>query len=136
MNDMIQVAAFLKRRVPSIKKWSHGRGGRERLLMYLAWNTARYNACTVKDGDKIVAVGVARAISNEVDARFPYKSDETGKICYIEHTACTNNDAFKTLLQYVQKRWANCSKIMFSRSKNGSKNKVYDMQTFMRKAGC
>ncbi len=136
MNEMISVAAFLKRRIKTVGAWpTYSRRFRERMLMWLAWHTARYNACVVKDGNKIMAVGIARTIINEIDAREPFKNDECGKICFVEHTASLNNEGFKTLLNYVQKRWAHCDKIMFSRSKNGSKMKAHDMKTFMRKAG-
>ncbi len=133
MNEMIQVAAFLKRRIPKLRS-SYGRRNRENLLMWLAWHTARYNACTVKNGDKIIAVGVARAINDPNEALMPYSSDETGKICYVEHVASISQGGMQTLLEYVKKRWSNCHTIMFRRSKSDS-FKLYNINDFMRKAG-
>jgi hypothetical protein len=129
------MAAFLKRNCKRIKATSSGKRGRENLLMWLAWHSARYNACAIQDEKgKLVAVGVARTITDVVDARFPFKNDESGKLLYVEQVAATSNEGFKALLKYVQKRWSHCDKIMFHRSKNGSSNNIYSMQDFMRKA--
>jgi hypothetical protein len=132
--ELIPVAAFLKRRLNKLGT-VHGRRDREKLLTWLAWHSARFNACVIRSGQKIVAVGVARAIKEEVDARFPYKQDETGTICYVEQVAASSNEGFKMLLTYVSKRWKQCDKIMFYRAKSHSKNKIYPMKEFLIKSG-
>lgn len=135
MNDIIRIAAFLKARLPKLGAM-RGRSGREGLLMWLAWHTSRCNVCAVRTkDDRFIAAGVARAVREELDSRFPYKSDEAGTILHVEHVAATSNEGFIQLLKFVRKRWPQCKRIMFQRTKNGCKQKVYDMEIFMRKAG-
>ena len=134
MSTMIQMAAFLAKRIPKLKNGVRGRRKRENFLMWLAWNTSRGNACAVEVDGKLISVGVARSIQKETDSRLPYCNDEQGKILYVEHVAAKTKEGFLTLLTYVKGRWPQCEKIMFHRSKSQSQNKVYDMKIFMRKA--
>lgn len=133
MNDMTQVAAFLRRRISKLRRKMTRRQQRE-WFGWLCWHMSRYNSCAVEDSGKLVAVGVARAIHNPEDARFQYRNDETGKLLCVEHVAADTNDGFLELLRYVQKRWPQCKKIMFYRQKSMNKQKIYDMDNFMRKA--
>lgn len=117
-----------------MKKWGWGSRKREKLLMWLSWHVGRGNVCLVKEGERIVAAGVARRISNETDSRFSYATDEQGEILFVEQVAAKNNRAFLNLLRYVIGRWPDCKKIMFHRGKSASRNRIYPMNSFLRKA--
>ena len=133
-NDLISAAAFIRRRVPCLKKLNGGRSTRESLLMSLSWHSALKSLCIVKCGEKIEAVGFARAIQDPIDARFAFKTDERGSLLYVENIASRSTEGMKNLLRYVMFRWPQCDRIMFRRAKSGHKNKTYPMKEFLQKA--
>lgn len=132
MKDLVSIAAFLRKHVRKLHA-DQGKRSRENLLMWLSWHSSRYDACAVEDNGEIVAVGVARAINDPLDARVAYLSDETGQILFVEQVAATTNEGFRRVLHYARKRWPNCTKIMFNRSKGSNKNRIYDFDVFMKK---
>lgn len=135
MSDLIQTAAFLKRHLKAIQRMGCSRHARENLLMWLAHHDAKKHICRIENNGKIMAVGIARSIEMIGDDRFPFNESSTGKILYVDQVAAKENLAFKMLLVWVKARWPYCTHILFNRSKNGSYNNLYDMNTFMRKAG-
>jgi hypothetical protein len=131
--DIYRLAAFVKRRVPRVKI-AQGRKARETLLMWLSWGIGRGNVCMLTDPDgKILAAGMARPLAKPVDSRFPYRYDERGEYLFCEFIASKIPGGMKMVLAWAKGRWPNVTKLMFSRSKNGEKMKVYDFNSILEK---
>lgn len=136
MNDfeLIKTAAFLKKRLRAIKAAGTGRRARETLLSNLCWHMGRNHMVCIKQNNKITGVGYARGIDRVEEAGMNYKFNDEGKILFIENVAADTEIAFKHLLLWARRRWPHAEQILFRRSKNGSKNKLYDFNTFILKA--
>jgi hypothetical protein len=135
MIGIIQTGAFLKRNLASFKSWGTDRKTKRGFYIWLAWNMGRDHVCVVADNDKIYGVGVARSINDVKEAKNGYSFAHDGKILFVEHAIAKTNDSFKQLLRFCKARWPQCDKILFRRSKSGKIMKMYDLNTFYRKAG-
>ena len=133
MTNVISIAAFLKKSLPSMFKenYSLNRKKREDFTNWISWNMGRYNVfCVCEEGrSKIIAAGIARSISNQDDSRNPYVTDEKGKILYVQAAVSKRNDAFKHLFKLARTRWPQCDQIMFYRKKT-QRRMIYDMKRF------
>lgn len=130
----VQIAAFLKWRLRSLKAAGTGRRARELLLTNIGWHIGRNHLVCITEKDKISGVGIARGIDRIEDARFQHRFNDQGKILYIEHVAADTNIAFKHLLLWARKRWPHADKLLFHRLKSGSRNKIYNLNEFILKA--
>lgn len=130
----VPIAAFLKRNLGCMTKWTTGRHSRENFMMWLSWNLARFNVCCVTEEGRLSAVGIARTMNDPRAATDQYHAAETGKVLFVDHAVAKTNDGYKCLLRYCRARWPHVERIAFHRSKSGSILKTYDFNTFLRKA--
>lgn len=130
----VQIAAFLKHRLRVLKAAGTGRRAREMLIGNICWHIGRNHLVCIKQNNKISGVGYARAIDRVEEAQEHHKFNDQGKILYIENVATDTNIAFKHLLLWARRRWPQAEYILFRRSKNGCKNKLYNFNQFILKA--
>lgn len=133
--NVTSIAAFIRRNLPSMfSSLKRSSKRRQDVTNWLSWHMRGKDICPIMDGNKIKALGIARSIAKEEDARFSYRYDDNGGILYVPVAIAKDNESFKALLTYCRFRWPKCTKIMFNRKKY-NKRVVYDMKKFMRKAG-
>jgi hypothetical protein len=130
--SVISIAAFVRRNLPSMFSSVGNRKKREDFTNWISWNMGRMNVCVIPGVARgtISGVGIARSISNETDARFPYRFDERGDTLYVHLAVAKNHEGFRALLAYCKFRWPKCSKIMFYRKKN-KKMTTYNFKRFL-----
>ncbi len=130
----ISIAAFLRRRIPSLQNMGNPRETREAMIRLVNWHEGRGSLAVIGD-QRIEAVGLARPILKAEDSLVPRKFDELGEILYLEHVASRGMGATRALFQFVLWRWPYCRKVMFRRMKSREPYKIHPMKPFMRKFG-
>lgn len=134
--NVISIAAFCRRNLPSMfHSMPRGSKRREDTTNWLSWHMRGREICCIMENGKIEAVGVARSIDSEEDARFPYRYSDNGRVLHVSVAIAKTSKGFKSLLTYCRFRWPYCTKIMFNRKKH-QKISVYNFKNFLRKAGC
>jgi|GEM_PF-4646756 hypothetical protein len=99
----LQIAAFLKRRLPAMRTAS-----RQVLTSLIDWHT-RVGGCGVlrKDG-RIVAVALARCVGTTAEAeadRWAHREGEDGKIIWVQHIVSLHPRGIGLLLAQAAQRF-------------------------------
>lgn len=97
---LMLIAAFLRRHDPAVEHWPV-----DTLLAWLAWHWRNGGVGVIRAEGRIVAVGVARCLQFEAQARHPYHHDENGPLLWVDQLASTHRLGLPLLLAQARLRF-------------------------------
>jgi hypothetical protein len=126
MTPLIQIAAFLKRKVKALKYMP-----RKDLLAWLAWHDLRRSLAWVELEGKILAAGVARPLFNPLLRVDYYAFHEGATLVYADQAASLNPKAFSCLIETMARRFPEATTFMFKHCKTG-KLRTWNFKRFLK----
>lgn len=99
-DPITSVAAFLKRHLPVVRHEP-----REKLISYVTWYWRDARVGIVRNGPKILAVGLGRALNDPAEGERPWFHDEKGRIVWIDHIVSVHPAGVGLLLQHAMQRF-------------------------------
>lgn len=123
-----EITTYLRDKVESFSKWD------EQLAKeWITWHWKHASISVVKDGEKIVGVGVARVLKDINMSDDHYYFDDSGDILFVDMLAADNKEAINILLDSANKRYGEKSFYAFKKSKYSANIKVNLMERLMRR---
>jgi len=126
--EIKEIAAFFRKMYFPAKRWPW-----KQLYDWLRWYDGAAGLLVCRWGKKIKGIALARTIATPVEGFKEYSFDPNGKVVWVESIASQYPEVFRTLGRQIKQRFEKCNQVAFSREKNGSGLKIYDMNKIARK---
>ena len=112
--DAITVAAILKRKLSTCKKWK-----RENIVPWVQWFCDNGRCFIIRRGGQVTAVALVRCLDTAEQAEDTY-FDNDGQTVYVDATVATDTDSMKAIFTLMWLKFGQFkARIAWSRSKNG-----------------
>lgn len=138
MATVIQIAAFMKRRLKSFRYVP-----RETLIDFLNWHHSRGSLAYVEENGKVKAAGVARPVNETILGMMEdetktirdlahYTFDDESEETYCDHGAAESPRALALLFAAMHKRFPKTKTILFRRKHGMWSLRKYSFERFMK----
>lgn len=126
--EIREIAAFFRKLYFPAKQWDW-----KNLLVWLSWYDRGSGLLVCRWGRRIKGIAICRTISEAQQGFEEYCFDPKGKIVWVQFIASQYLEVTKTLGRKIKGHFPDCEKVAFSREKNGSELKVYDINKIAKK---